>query len=227
MNIALIVFAGKGERISSSVPKQFIKVKGKDLVGYTIETFNNHPLIDEIILVTSTDFLAYTKNLVFNSRFLKVSNVVEGGKTRQESVKNGLNFVNFKENDNILIHDGDRPLVSDSIITRCIKGLDNYDALMVAIRSSQALKEVENLGMKYFDNDIAYDVQTPQCFKFGLIKNTHNQLSDKSFNDDASMVMELGHEVKIIEGDKYNFKVTTNKDLDFFIKIVSELKSKD
>ena len=220
MNIALIVFAGKGTRISSQIPKQFIKVKGKEIVGYTIETFNNHPLIDEIVLVTSKEYLAYTKNLVLVSRYHKVSGVFEGGQTRQESVRNGLNCTSFGDFDNILIHDGDRPLVSDQIITNCLRGLAKNDALTVAIRSDKALTEVSNSGRKYFDKGVSYDIQTPQCLKYKLIKDAHNKLKDYSFNDDASLILELGGDVKLIEGDKMNFKVTTDKDLDFLKTII-------
>ena len=82
MNIALITFAGIGSRITSLVPKQFVKIKGQDMVCYTIDTFENHPLIDEIILVTSKEYLSYVQNMVFAHDYKKVSMVLEGGKTR-------------------------------------------------------------------------------------------------------------------------------------------------
>ena len=83
MNIALIVFGGKGTRINSKVPKQFVKINGKELVSYTIETFERHPLIDSIVLVAPADYLTYTKNFVLTSRFYKVAHVVAGVQNRQ------------------------------------------------------------------------------------------------------------------------------------------------
>ena len=151
MNIAIIVFAGKGTRINSKTPKQFIKVNGKDVVSYTIDVFEKHPLIDGIILVTSEEYLAYTKNMVFSHRYSKIYNVVAGGKTRQESVRNGLNSMNYGEGDYALIHDGDRPFIKDTIITNAIMALRKYDAVTVAIKSDEGLNGVKNLGRKIFD----------------------------------------------------------------------------
>ena len=220
MNIALIVFGGKGERISSQVPKQFIKINGKDLVGYTIETFERHPLIDSIVLVAPKDYLTYTQNMVLTSRFYKVVNVIAGGENRQESVRNGLNAIKCKDNDNILIHDGDRPLVGDRLITLCLRELENCDALIPVIKNDDALKEVSNSGRRYTKDNIVYDIQTPQCFKYKLIKDAHNKLKNDSFSDDASLIEAIGGEVKLVPGHEYNFKVTTDQDLEYLKTII-------
>ena len=220
MNLALIVFAGKGTRITSSIPKQFIRIKGHEIVSYTINTFQKHPLIDEIVLVTSSDYFVYTQNMVNEHRFTKVTKVLVGGETRQESVRLGLESLSINDYDNVLIHDGDRPLVGDEIITSCLRGLNKHDALTVAIKSEDALKEVHNLGRKYIEDGIEYDIQTPQCFKYGLILEAHIRLKDMSFNDDASMVLEIGKEVTLIEGSPMNFKVTTNMDLEYLKKVI-------
>lgn len=222
MNIALIVFAGKGTRISSRVPKQFIKINDKEIVRYTIETFESHPLIDSIVLIAPKDYLAYTQNMVIKSRFMKVINIVEGGATRQESVRNGLNQLKCNASDNILIHDGDRPLLGDKLITQCLRELETSKALIPVIKSDSALKEVSNSGRKIEVSGISYDVQTPQCFKFGLIKDAHNQLQDKEVSDDATLVECLGEEVKLISGNPNNFKVTTDIDLDYLKKTLEK-----
>ncbi|MCR4911269.1 MAG: 2-C-methyl-D-erythritol 4-phosphate cytidylyltransferase [Bacilli bacterium] len=218
MNIALIVFAGKGTRIHSQIPKQFIRIDKKEIVAYTIETFQHHPLIDEIILVTSADYLPYTQNLTYLNHFDKVINIVEGGETRQESVRKGLLSIKANDKDNVLIHDGDRPLVSHEIITRCLRELAEHDACTVAIKSDEALTEVKNLGRKYHLDGVDYDIQTPQCFKFGLIRDAHIRLCEQKFVDDASLIIEMGKDVSLVEGDKYNFKVTTDQDLEFLRK---------
>ena len=222
MNVALIVFAGKGTRITSSIPKQFIRVNEHEIVSYTINTFEKHPLIDEIVLVTSQDYLVYTQNMVNAHRFSKVTNIVVGGETRQESVRLGLQSMSLDSYDNVLIHDGDRPLLSDEIITKCLRELEKCDALTVAIKSSSALKQVKNLGRKYIKDGVEFDIQTPQCFKFGLILDAHTRLKDMSFNDDASLILELGKEVELVEGSPLNFKVTTDTDLDYLRKVMPE-----
>ena len=222
MNIALIVFGGKGTRINSLIPKQYIRINGHEVVSYTINVFSKHPLIDEIVLVTGEEYLTYTQNLVNSHHFTKVVNVVVGGETRQESVRKGLNEMHAKQGDNILIHDGDRPLISDKIITECLRKLEVCDALTVAIRSDESLKEVSNLGRKYHYEGVDYDIQTPQCFKYNLILDAHNRLKDMSFNDDASLILELGKEVELVQGDKYNFKVTTDRDLEFLKNLIQK-----
>ena len=222
MNIALIVFGGKGERISSQVPKQFIKINGKDLVGYTIETFERHPLVDSILLVAPKDYLTYTKNLVLTSRFYKVIDVVTGGANRQESVRNGLNALKCHDNDNILIHDGDRPLVSDALITTCLRELRKHNALTPVIKSEDALTEVSNSGRKITKDNINYDIQTPQGFKFKLIKDAHNKFKGEQFSDDASLVEALGEEVLFVDGEKNNFKVTKDEDLEYLKSLIEK-----
>lgn len=220
MNIALIVFAGSGTRINSSVPKQFIKINGHELVAFTISEFNRHPLIDEIVLVTSKEYLAFTQGIVYSHDFRKVSAVVEGGSTRQESVRKGLNATNFMEKDVILIHDGDRPLISDDIITSSIRKMESSQGCVPILKSESALKEVNNLGRKLEIDGVPYDIQTPQTFRYGMIKSLHNKFIDTEVNDDASLLTLDGGKVDYIEGDPYNFKVTTDKDLEYLRQII-------
>ena len=222
MNIALIVFAGKGTRINSKVTKQFIKVKNKNIVAYTIDAFEKHPLINKIVLVTSEEYVSYTQNMVLENRFTKVVKIVEGGETRQESVKNGLNETSYTPSDNILIHDGDRPLVSDEIITSSIKELYKHQAVVAMIKSEEALQGVNNLGRKLVINQVSYDIQTPQSFKYTLIKDAHNKYSNETVSDDASLIEKEGLEVFYIPGNPLNFKITTDQDLKYFKNLLEK-----
>ena len=215
MNIALIVFAGIGERMNSSIPKQFIKVKGKELVSYTIDVFEKNPNIDEIILVTHKDFIEH----VHSFSYKKVSLIVAGGSSRQESVRIGLNAKEFKDDDIVLIHDGDRPLVTDTLINKPLSLLNKYDAVCPYVRHADAFKEIANLGRTKVVNGEEVDIQTPQIFRYGLIKSAHNQKKEQSFSDDIGLI-EDEHKVCYIKGDKYNFKITTEADLKYFEKIV-------
>ena len=222
MNIALIVFAGSGSRMTSIIPKQFIKINGHELVAYTINVFNRHPLIDGIVLVTSKEYLAFTQQIVYSHDFRKVVSVVEGGVTRQESVKNGLNETKFGKDDVVLIHDGDRPLVNDKIITNCLREMESSVACVAAIKSEDGLKEVHNLGRKVELDGTSYDIQTPQCFRYGYIKELHNRFQNKVVNDDASLVELDGKKVALVEGSPKNFKITKDNDLKYLKTIIGE-----
>ena len=219
MNIALIVFAGSGTRINSSIPKQFIKINEKELVVYTIEKFQKSNLIDEIVLVTHQDYLDLVNGFVKKYDFSKVKYVIPGGSSRQESVKLGLVGTDYSENDNILIHDGDRPLVSQEIIKKSVETLKEAVSCCVYIPHKDSLSEVSNLGRTKNINGVECDVQTPQSFKYGLIKKYHLLKEKESFSDDIGLV-EKNVEVKYIYGDKLNFKVTTDIDLETVKRII-------
>lgn len=219
MNIALIVFAGSGTRIHSDVPKQFIKINDQELVVYTINKFIENPHIDGIVLVTSKDYVPYVENLVEKYQLNKIVKIVEGGATRQESVKFGLLAIDFDKDDNILIHDGDRPLVSNTIINQCISYLEEYQATCPFLPIENRLKEISNSGRTRQIGGVEVDIQTPQAFKFGLIKSKHVELENKSFSDDVGLV-EDAVEVKFFEGENTNFKVTTDIDLEYIKRII-------
>lgn len=218
MNIALITFAGIGSRITSLVPKQFVKIKGQDMVCYTIDTFENHPLIDETILVTSKEYLSYVQNMVFAHDYKKVSMVLEGGKTRQESVRLALNKMKTFPDSVILIHDGDRPLVSAKLITKIIKEKNTAKVVVPVLENKKKEPLSSGAGRKITMKDVLYDVQTPQAFLYPEILEAHNRLKDTEVSDDASLFNESL--VKYIPGEVRNFKVTTNSDLDLLKEIL-------
>lgn len=220
MNIAIIVFAGKGTRIGGEIPKQFIKIKGVDLVAYTIEAFNSHPLIDEIVLVTSREYLSYVKTFKYTYNLSKVSLVVPGGETRQESVKNALKAISGTKNDIVYIHDGDRPLISEELITNCIKKATEGYNVVPYLNKNERIKGISNSGRVVEISGETFDVQTPQCFPYNLIKEAHMNYACESVSDDASLVEKLGKEITYIKGEQNNFKVTQISDLNYLQKLV-------
>ena len=167
----------------------------------------------------SVDFNA---NMVADKILKKIKKVIAGGANRQESVRLGLEAIDYDEKDNILIHDGDRPLVSNGVINECISSLDEYDACCPYILSKNELPEVSNSGRKIILNSEDVDIQTPQCFKFGLIKDSHLQKRELEVNDDISLVN--NNLVRFFEGDPYNFKVTTDNDLQFLKKVLEDVE---
>ena len=221
MNVAIIVFAGSGVRMNTSIPKQFIKVNDNEVVSYTISTFNKSKNIDEIILVTNKDYLDYVDKLVKKYHFDKVKKIVSGGSSRQESVKLGLLAKEYSKNDNVLIHDGDRPLVSSELIDNIVISLDKYKAVCPYIPHGCSIKEVSNLGRTKLIKGVESDVQTPQAFKYRLIKDAHIKKENSEFSDDIGLI-EDEVEVCYILGDKYNFKITKDIDLEYFARLVGE-----
>ena len=213
MNIALIVFAGSGTRINSSIPKQFIKINDIDLVVYAIKKFNENPHIDEIDLVTSKEFIPYVQCFKDKYHLEKINKIIEGGDTRQASVRLGLMALDSADKDNVLIHDGDRPLISHAIINQAIDYLDEFEAACPYISTSGVIPDISNLGRKYILNGEEVHIQTPQSFRFGLIKDKHVLKQDLQVNDDISLVDPSL--VKFYPGDKLNFKVTTDVDLKY------------
>ena len=175
MNIALIVFAGSGSRIHSEVPKQFIRINDIEMVVYTIKKFNENPNIDEIVLVTAKEYVPYVETLVTKYEFNRVKHIVEGGDTRQDSVRLGLEAIEYHEDDNILIHDGDRPLVSNAIINNALHHLQEFKAVCPILNQEERYAEISNSGRVALVDNIKVDIQTPQGFKFGLIKDLHIQ----------------------------------------------------
>ena len=219
MNIALIVAAGKGTRLNTTEPKQFLLIKNKPLAVYTIEAFNRCDLINAIVVVTSEDRVSQVKDWCAQYDLSKVKVVVKGGETRQESVRNGLiaanELSNNSDNDIVLIHDAARVLVSEEIIRNNIEACSSYDAVCTVIKAKDTMVRSSN---EETINDVAnrnelYQVQTPQTFKLSLILKAHDNSGQNSATDDAQLLVALGHEVHFVMGSSLNFKVTTAEDL--------------
>lgn len=222
MNIALIVAAGTGSRMAGAdKPKQFLSVNNKPLMVYTIEAFEMHKDINQIVVVTNDGYVEQVKDWCKQYGLNKVKAVVLGGDTRQGSVFNGLQAIKeigVKDDDIVLIHDAARPLVSKEIISKNIEACIEFDAVDTVIKANDTIvssKSGETI------NDIPnrselYQSQTPQAFKFGLIYEAHeNAKAGKIPNvtDDAKLVISMGKDVHLVEGNKQNFKVTTPDDL--------------
>ena len=221
MNIALIVAAGSGTRMGLETPKQFVLVKDKPLLYYSVRIFETYPELDAIVLVTNKENISLVQEIVEEYHFTKVKAIVAGGETRQYSVYNGLLAIKeFATNDDVvLIHDSARPLVNHRIIFDNIKACLEFGAVDTVIQASDTIvKSSDGSGVDELPlRKELYQAQTPQTFKFGLILEAHeyarsHQIPDVT--DDVKLVISLGKEVHLVEGSKLNFKVTTPEDLD-------------
>lgn len=228
MNIALILAAGSGTRMNSELPKQFVVVNNKPLFLYSVETFQNNPDIDMIVIATNEQYISRVKELTMD--YSKVEAVIAGGETRQASVYNGLKQIEKlinSENDNILIHDSARPLVSDRIISENVRACIKFGAVDTVIQANDTIinsKDSETIN-EILDRKEIYQTQTPQSFRFSIIKKAHERaLKDNVPNvtDDCKLAMHFGVDVHFVQGDKLNFKVTTPEDLEMFKALVKK-----
>lgn len=228
MNIAVILAAGKSERLNLNKNKCFVKVCNLYVYEYSLNTFFSNPNIDLIILVADKENI----KLVNNEKYPNKLHVIEGGNNRQESVFRALNYL-LKNNlaqddDNILIHDGARPLVSDEIINNNIFFLKNHDFTTTCLMSVDSLVRVnEYFTTKIVDRDAVFLEQTPLGGKFKLLYNIHSNSINEfvlDTHDDVSLILRYGYKAFMVRGNKMNFKITYEEDLKLFRLYLKILK---
>ena len=216
-NSVIIVAAGSGKRMKSAIAKQYIELKGRTILSYTVETFEKSDNIDEIILVTSQEAIDFvTKNIVNKYQFTKVKAVVAGGAERQDSVYNGLKKVS-KDTDVVLIHDGVRPFVNDSYIAKLESIAMEFGACVLGAPVKDTIKICDSEGyiVDTPNRSTLWLAQTPQCFKYDVIINAYEKAYKEGYTgtDDSVLVEKTGVKVKMVEGDYNNIKITTPEDL--------------
>lgn len=208
---AVVLAAGSSTRFEKGTKKQFFKVKGREVLYYSLNTFNDSELIDEIIVVSTSEDFETVTNLVNANNFTKVKAIVVGGNVRQESVKNGLDYI--KEEGYVLIHDSARPLVDEKIISSLLEALKDADGATPAIKVVDTIVKSHNSEVLSFENrDELYRIQTPQAFKVNIIKEAHQKFEGKEATDDTQLVKLLDKKVVIIPGEEKLRKITTLED---------------
>jgi 2-C-methyl-D-erythritol 4-phosphate cytidylyltransferase/2-C-methyl-D-erythritol 2,4-cyclodiphosphate synthase len=200
---ALIVAAGSGERFGGRVPKQYLPLMGKPVLGWSVEAFQNHPLISDVRVVIHPDHGDYFKNVSQG-----ITPVI-GGSDRQTSVRKGLEALRATKPDFVLIHDAARPLVSDDLITSLCNAAIESGAAIPGIPVTDTVKR----DGKTESRENLYTVQTPQAFRFDLIDRLHQKYQNKSFTDDAAFCETDGHPVTVISGQRDNIKITHPEDM--------------
>lgn len=210
-NFAIVVAAGNSVRFGGSIKKQFYKIHDKPTIFYSLNTFQNNSEIDSIVLVINKDDADQIKKIVDEYKFSKVSKIVYGGSTRQESVHNGLDAL--QNEGNVLIHDAARPLVDDEIIHELLVKLEDFDGAAPALKMVDTIVEVENEQLTAFaDRDKLYRIQTPQAFHTQIIKQAHEELASLNATDDTQLLLTLGKRVAIIPGKEKLAKITRLED---------------
>lgn len=212
---AIILAGGKGTRMGKNISKQFILVREKPILYYTIKKFLDCNKIDNIILVLPKDEIEFCKNEVLEKYSLKVDKIVEGGSERQESVYNGL--MQCENTDIVLIHDGARPFVSDRIIEEGIEYAKKYGSAAPGVKPKDTIKVIneDSFSKETLKRDTLVAIQTPQVFNFNMIKECHEKINENeiSVTDDTMVAEYFGNKVYIYEGEYNNIKITTPEDL--------------
>lgn len=207
----IIVAGGVGKRMRSNIPKQFLNVAGRPILMHTFESLINYSKDIKITLVLPEPFIDFWKSLCKRFDFEVNHTVVKGGKTRFDSVINGLKEI---ENGGLVaIHDGVRPLVSKETLNRIFKKAEKTGNAIPAIKINEALRKI-NDDNSFFVNRREYRlIQTPQCFHAQLIKQAYQQDYKEEFTDDATVVEAMGIKINLVDGNNENIKITRPSDI--------------
>lgn len=217
-NVAIILAAGQGKRMNSSVPKQYLLLENRPVLFYSINTMEQSEVIDEIVLVVGNGEVSFVKeNFVDKYGFKKVVSIVEGGKERYHSVYNGLQEV--KMADYVFIHDGARPFVTEEILKNAYQCVKEEKACVVGVPVKDTIKIADSSAYVADtpDRSFVWSVQTPQVFESALIKDAYAKLIEENVQNvtDDAMVVEtmLNMNIKLVMGDYKNIKITTPEDM--------------
>lgn len=235
-NIAVILAGGTGSRMGLSVPKQFAELEGRTVIEHSIETFCNHPSIDEVAVVVHPDWRGRMEEIAAVGRWKKLKKIVDGGSERYMSSLNAIMaYIDEPDDTNLLLHDAARPFVTEAIVDRVVASLKHYEAVGVAVPSTDTVWEVHpdmngaltmergefeipRFVVRIPERRLMWRAQTPQAFRLPLIRDAYQRaLQDPQFQatDDCGVVRRYMPEVKVyvVEGSADNFKITTEGDL--------------
>ncbi len=222
---AIIPSGGVGKRLESALPKQYVKINGKELIAYTLEIFQKCNQIDEIIISAQPDYFSLIENIKSTYNISKLSKIVKGGNERQDSVFNALKAINANDNDLIAVHDAARPLLPIKVLDSAIETAKKFDNVIVAIKATDTLISGGEFIDNYLDRSSTFHVQTPQISRYNILLDAMRKAYNKNFigTDESIVLYNTSNKIKIVEGSSLNFKVTTQSDLDLF-KIISDIE---
>ncbi|MBN1900812.1 2-C-methyl-D-erythritol 4-phosphate cytidylyltransferase [Candidatus Sumerlaeota bacterium] len=213
---ALIMAAGRGNRLGGEIPKQFHRLMDKPLLNYCLEAFEYMPEIDSIIVVLPPEYAQMVQVRMDLKPFQKIVNIIPGGERRQDSVWNGLKALP-EITEYVMIHDGVRPFPPIKEIRKALEVAREFGAAILALPVMDTIKmggQGDNIQMT-LDRSRLWAAQTPQIFRKKLILEAYQkgQRENKTFTDDAAAVENLGYPVRLVTGSSYNIKITQVEDL--------------
>lgn len=222
MNIALIFAGGSGKRMNTrSRPKQFLEFRGKPIIIYTLELFDNHPRIDGIVVACIEEWIPYLQKMIRKFEINKVREIVPGGETGQDSIRAGLEAAaqHYPEESTVLIHDGVRPLITEQTITDNIECVREFGSCITCIPATETfIVSEENGGITIPSRADSLIARAPQSFRLTDILTAHHRAADEGrhdFIDSCSMMNHYDYRLHTVTGPMENIKITTPTD--FFI----------
>ncbi len=225
MNIAIIFAGGTGKRMNTkSVPKQFLELHGKPVIIYTLEKYENHPEIDQIVMVCLESWIPYAKKLFSKFQLTKIVDIVPGGKTGQESIYNGImvaHRISSDESDIVLIHDGVRPMIDEGTITSCLSCVREHGNAITTTPAIETIFVNDQDGQvgNIFNRSRCMMARAPQCFYLKDIYAAHQRARTEGkvdFIDSAMLMQHYGAKLYTVEGPVENIKITTPMDFYLF-----------
>ena len=211
----VVLMAGSSVRFGGPKNKQFCLLNGKPVFTYSIETFAKQKNISELVIVVNEsnqkDVQEFVEKNAINAK------LVLGGATRQESVDHALEVLKLADDDIVIIHDAARPLVDAFIINQVAKAAIEAGAATAYIEATDtiAIQNGNDEVQSFASRESVAQIQTPQAFKFGLLKLAHQRANSKVATDDCSLILMLGRTVKLVKGDKKFHKITTKEDIKY------------
>lgn len=212
---AIIVAGGKGLRMGSDLPKQFLPIGGRPVLMHTLEAFERAIPGIHLVLVLPADQQDFWHDLCEKHHFTLPHTIATGGETRFHSVKNGVSVLctDAQRTEIVAVHDGVRPFVSVDVIRRCFDAAREYGAAVPVVPVLETLRQLSPPSSFTVDRSLFRLVQTPQTFQLPLLLKAYEQPYRDTFTDDASVVEALGHPITLVEGNRENIKITTPFDL--------------
>lgn len=232
MNVAVILAGGVGSRVGADRPKQFIEVLGKPILAYTIDVFQNHPEIDAIEVVCHKSWKDYLNGMIKQYSLNKVEWIADGGETFQESVLNGINYLNDKisREDIVLVHFGASPFIKEDIISDCIRvckdkgnAISTVDYFLLSGKKNitKSVEDPNNYTDTYIDRDTVACMNSPHAFNYGFIKDLYDEAIKTGIINEVephttTLMYKMGRRIYFAKGSQANIKITKKEDLDLF-----------
>ncbi len=226
-NIAIIIAGGSGSRMGQNIPKQFINVYDKPVLIYTLESFQRHPMIDAIEVVCIDGWEQILQAYANQFNITKLQWITPGGNSAQESIRNGVYNLEGKvgDDDIIIIHDGIRPMIDDSVLTDVIEKAKEYGNAVTSMPYNEQIfvvsKEDESTTIQFIPRETLRRVSTPQAYRYDLLDSKYHEAFEKEIGIYGShytntMMVELGVRLHFAKGSDKNIKLTTKDDLELF-----------
>lgn len=217
---AILLVAGNSNRYGQNRNKNFEIINGKTILSYSLNEFNKNENIDNIIIAVKQNEIPKVKQIIEKEQFTKNIKIINGGKTRAESVYNCIKNTN---SDIVIIHDGARPLIKQEYINKCIENIDEFKGVTIGVKSKDTIKiaNENNMVISTTNRENTWMIQTPQCFDRQTLLEMHEKYKSADVTDDCELLEKDNYKIKIIEGDYTNIKITTYDDFEIVNRLLN------